>query len=130
MVFWTWLDRLMAGLFFLSAAVQYNDPDPLAWMAMYTAAAVACLLPASVRHRATVAWLVAAVSCFATLRMAPAALALEELSDLTATMAAARPEVEAAREALGLAIVSLWCAGLGTRDLWMRVSDGIGASSG
>ena len=122
MAVWKWLDRAMAGLFLLSAAVQYNDPDPFAWMAVYTAAAGACLVPVTSRYRARVAWLVASVTCFATLRVAPDAMALERVGDLTASMAAYRPEVEAAREALGLAIVSLWCAGLGTRDLWMRRS--------
>lgn len=32
-------DGVMALLFFASAAVQYNDPDPLRWMAVYLAAA-------------------------------------------------------------------------------------------
>lgn len=29
--------------FLLSVAVQHNDPDPLRWMALYAAAAAACL---------------------------------------------------------------------------------------
>ena len=120
----------MAGLFLLSAAVQYNDPDPYAWMAVYTAAAAVCLVPVTSRYRAGVAWLLASVACFAALRIAPEALALERVGDLTASMAASRPEVEAAREVLGLAIVSLWCAGLGTRDLWMRRSTGDATASG
>ena len=120
----------MAGLFLLSAAVQYNDPDPYAWMTVYTAAAVVCLVPVTSRYRSGMAWLLASVACFATLRIAPEALALERVGDLTASMAASRPEVEAAREVLGLAIVSLWCAGLGTRDLWMRRSTGDATASG
>ena len=120
----------MAGLFLMSAAVQYNDPDPFAWIAVYTAAAGACLVPVTSRHRAWVAWLLASVTCFATLRVAPDAMALERIGDLTGSMAASRPAVEAAREALGLAIVSLWCAGLGTRDLWMRRSTGDDMASG
>jgi hypothetical protein len=30
-------------IFILSAAVQYNDPDPLVWIAIYGLAALACL---------------------------------------------------------------------------------------
>jgi hypothetical protein len=35
---------LMAALFGLSAVLQYNDPDPLSWIALYAAAAAACVL--------------------------------------------------------------------------------------
>ena len=33
---------LMSILFLFSAAVQVNDPDPLAWIAIYAAAATVC----------------------------------------------------------------------------------------
>ena len=130
MFVWRWVDRLMAGLFVLSAVVQYNDPDPLPWMATYLSAAVVCLLPDTFRHRSLCAWLVAGGTAFAVLRMAPAALALNELSDLVASMTVERPEVEAARETLGLAIVSLWSAGVGLRDQWMRQTGRTASSSG
>ena len=120
----------MAGLFVLSAAVQYNDPDPLPWMAAYLGGAVACLLSDAVRQRGLFAWLVAGLTAFAAVRLAPEALAVEQLSDLTASMTVERPEIEAARETLGLAFVSLWSAGVGTRDQWMRRASGAEASSG
>ena len=34
----------MAGLFSLSALVQLNDPDPLAWIAVYVTCTISCLL--------------------------------------------------------------------------------------
>lgn len=34
----------MTGLFGLSAIVQLNDPDPLAWIGIYSACACGCLL--------------------------------------------------------------------------------------
>ena len=120
----------MAGLFVLAAALQYNDLDPLPWMGAYLGAAVVCLLPDSVRQRGLFAWLVAASTAFAALRLAPGALALEQLSDLTASMRVERPEVEAARETLGLAFVSLWSAGAGLRDQWMRQANRTAAASG
>jgi hypothetical protein len=120
----------MATLFLLSAAVQYNDPDPLPWMAAYLGAAVVCLLPDSIRQRELFAWLVAAATAFSALRLAPGALALERLSDLTAAMSVARPEVEAARETLGLAFVSLWSAGAAIRHQWMRQAALTAATSG
>lgn len=36
-------NALFAALFLFSVAVQYNDPDPLQWVAIYLAAAAACL---------------------------------------------------------------------------------------
>jgi hypothetical protein len=48
----------MAALFLVSAAVQYNDPSPWGWVALYLSAAVATsLLAAGRRHR----WLFGAV---------------------------------------------------------------------
>ncbi len=38
------INLLMFLLFGVSAAVQYNDPDPLAWILAYAVAAIACLL--------------------------------------------------------------------------------------
>jgi len=34
----------LCSLFFLSAFLQYNDPDPIAWMLIWGAAGVVCLL--------------------------------------------------------------------------------------
>ena len=41
---WKVADALFLLMFVFSVVVQVNDPDPLAWMAMYGAAAIACLL--------------------------------------------------------------------------------------
>lgn len=38
------LNLIVAAFFFLCAIVQYNDPDPLLWMMVYTVAALACVL--------------------------------------------------------------------------------------
>ena len=44
----SWIGRigefLLALLFLFGALVQYNDPDPLRWMAMYLAASASCFL--------------------------------------------------------------------------------------
>lgn len=36
-------NAIFALLFVFAAVVQYNDPDPLLWIAAYTAAAAACV---------------------------------------------------------------------------------------
>lgn len=53
------LNAVMAALFALSALVQWNDPDPLAWIAIYAACAVSCLL-AFTQYRI---WLIPAIIC-------------------------------------------------------------------
>src|SRR5688500_1128503 len=37
------VNGVMAALFAFGAVVQYNDPDPLPWMLVYTAALSVCL---------------------------------------------------------------------------------------
>jgi hypothetical protein len=39
---WIVLNGLMGMLFLFSAALQYNDPDPLRWALIYVAAAIPC----------------------------------------------------------------------------------------
>lgn len=41
---WRAADAVMLLLFLFAASLQLNDPDPIRWVAIYTLAAVACLL--------------------------------------------------------------------------------------
>ncbi|KAB2910360.1 MAG: hypothetical protein F9K40_02775, partial [Kofleriaceae bacterium] len=52
---------LFAALFLLSAGLQYNDPDPGIWIAIYVAAAVATLAALHVRGGWVAATVVALV---------------------------------------------------------------------
>lgn len=101
-----------AAVFVFSAAVQWNDPDPLGWMAIYLAAAVACGLAAAGRpHRilaglaslaAIVWWLV----LFASTRA--------DLTELGyyGSWSMKGGEAEEARELGGLALVAIACGAL------------------
>lgn len=100
----------MAGLFIFAAGLQYNDPDPLRWMAVYLAAAAACIaaffgprrvLPAAV-GLAALAWAVT---------LAPE-VAFFRLFDRWEMKDAA---VEETREFWGLVIVAGWMAALAAR---------------
>jgi transmembrane protein TMEM220 len=51
--FWTLANGIMLLMFVFSAVVQVNDPDPVAWMGIYGAAATVCGL--EIRRRAP-AW--------------------------------------------------------------------------
>ena len=96
-------------IFLLSVAVQYNDPDPLQWIAIYGAALVCCILFAV---RKLPLYLAAAVG-FASLFWA--FLILPEvwgrpipINQIFATIHMLSPGVEEVREIGGLLIVSFW----------------------
>ncbi|MEZ5564757.1 MAG: transmembrane 220 family protein [Gammaproteobacteria bacterium] len=113
------LNLLFAVLFALSAALQYNDPDPVQWALEYLAAAglaVAMAWRASLGEQVrflvgTVAVLLAVVTFVWMLDWAPGMrefIARGDLSLLVASMHAGDPVIEEGREFLGLAIVFVY----------------------
>jgi hypothetical protein len=101
---------LMGGLFLVSAALQWNDPDPLRWAVLYALAGVASLVP--LRGRG--GWLLPAVVGLAALvwagLLAPEVVPVMELLDLFGSMKAETPTIESSRELLGLLLVAGWMA--------------------
>ena len=102
-----WINGLVSLLFLTSAALQWNDPDPLAWIAIYLAAALACWLPRFHPRGWTVAAAVAAISTAWAVWLSPI-LAEMRLGDLMDKMKAENPRIELSREFLGLVIIALW----------------------
>jgi hypothetical protein len=96
----------MAALFLFAAALQFNDQDPLPWIAMYLAAATPCVFAALGRPRwrlaggvAVLAALWACVYLFqGAWRVPPSAMFAEW------TMSNA--QVREARELYGLVLIS------------------------
>ncbi len=104
----------MGALFVFATAVQYNDPDPFAWAALYLAAAgvsfAALWLPDAWKMPATVA--VVATVWAATL--APAATRTS-FPDLFQSWEMMSSEMEEGREFVGLLLVAAWTAYLAHR---------------
>jgi uncharacterized membrane protein YedE/YeeE len=95
-------------LFGYAAWVQLNDPDPVPWVVMYGAAALACL---SVFRRAPARLVPAAVAAVALAWSAVIFAGLERFpawADLTASRPMVGDYVEEAREALGLLLAGAW----------------------
>ncbi len=102
------INAVVAVLFLISAVLQYNDPDPWLWAALYAAAGVACLAAPRMRSRM---WLPAAVGLAALIwagLLAPETLPNFRVRDLAATMHAETPSIELNRELLGLLIIAAW----------------------
>ena len=97
----------MLLMFLFSAALQFNDPDPVRWIGIYTAAAAVCGLEIRRRRSALAALAVAVIalvwagSLYYRAHEVPlsAMFAEWEMRDL---------RIEEAREMYGLTIVGLW----------------------
>ena len=97
---------LLAAVFLLSAALQFNDPDPLYWSVAYSAAALACARFAIGSGPRTLVWLVLGVTLAGVLSTAPGFAGwLREGGSLTADMG--QPYVEQAREFIGIGVASV-----------------------
>ena len=115
---WTVANSIMLLMFLFSAVVQFNDPDPLPWMAIYIAAAIVCALEV---RRKTPPW---APIGLAVIALAWAGWIATRARDVPIIALFAEWEmrnirVEEAREMYGLAIAGIWMlAILGAR--WAR----------
>ena len=99
-------------LFGFSTVVQYNDPDPVGWMAIYGAAALACLYGCKPGISPLPAALVAAVALGWALMLAPQAWRHGALGDVLDEMHTSNPGIELSRELLGLLLVAAWMSAL------------------
>jgi hypothetical protein len=114
---------VMAALFVFAAAVQYNDPDPLRWMAIYLAAAAACVLV--LLHRLP-RWFpmfvgLAALAWAATL--APHVLGHVGWGEMVEAWEMKDVRVEEGRETYGLLIVAAWMVVLSAAHRRLREPD-------
>jgi hypothetical protein len=110
------LDLLMTLLFAFAAALQYNDPDPLRWIAVY---GVACALSLAValgrRVPIVMPPAVAVVALAWAARIVFGGPAASEYGHMFDAWEMKSPSVEEAREASGLLLVGAWMTVLGVR---------------
>jgi hypothetical protein len=86
-------------LFILAVTVQYNDPDPIRWMAIYGAAAIACGLALKGRLPRLFAGAVALAALVWAATLAVKVVGKENLW-----------YAEEGREMMGLLVVAIWTA--------------------
>jgi len=100
---------LLVGLLFVGgAAVQYNDPDPLRWIAMYLAAAIACFAFRRTSWASTLAAVTGVVALLWGLTLAIGLPRWVAPATLFEPMKSLGGAVEVAREMWGLLLIFLW----------------------
>jgi hypothetical protein len=106
------LNGVMAALFALAVAVQYNDPDPVRWMAIYLAACLVTLMAAirgsAPRAASVTVGLIALAWCIYWGSTSRASLGT--YAHMFDAWEMKNEPIEEAREASGLLIVSVWMA--------------------
>lgn len=111
------LSVLMAGVLLVCAVVQWNDPDPFLWIALYAASSATSLAFVVMSGPVwRVALLIGGLAALWAALLAPGAAGVA-FGDLFASMRASDPSIEVAREMLGLVIVALWMAVLGAAGI-------------
>ena len=112
---WRAADAVMVLLFAFGAAVQLNDPDPARWIAIYSLAAIACLLSLLGRLHWTVPALLGAVAVVWAATLSPLVLGRVPFGEMFGAWEMKNIDVEQSREMYGLLIIALWMLVLALR---------------
>ena len=107
-VTWRAANVVMLLVFVASALLQLNDPDPLAWTAVYAAAAIMCGLELTGRLRAVYPALLALTALAWAASIAPRVLGNVPFRDMFAEFEMHDLGIEESREMYGLVIVAVW----------------------
>jgi hypothetical protein len=103
----------LAVVFSLSVGLQINDPDPIEWMAIYGASAIAVgVLPAR-RFLSLVCIAVGLVAAGWAAYLGQQVFSVIKVSDLWLKMSEKGGAVEVGREAGGLALIAIGLLGCG-----------------
>jgi hypothetical protein len=96
-------------LFLFAAVVQYNDPDPVRWMAIYLAASATSIAAArGSRMPIAVPLVVAAIAVVWGLMLASGNRSLGVYASMFSAWEMRSVPIEEARESSGLLIVAVW----------------------
>lgn len=117
---WKVADALFMLMFTFSVVVQLNDPDPLPWMAMYTAAAVACGLSVAGRCPWWLPVVTGLVALAWAATIAPRVIGQVSFLDMFQEFEMKDIGVEEAREMYGLILVGGWMSFVGHRAFWKK----------
>ncbi len=112
---WRIANGVMLLTFAVGVVVQFNDPDPSAWVAMYALAAAACLFALLGRSTWTFPTAVAVVAVLWAVTLAPAVLGRVPFLDMFGAWEMEDLGIEESREMYGLLIIAAWMVVLAVR---------------
>jgi hypothetical protein len=118
---WRVADAVFLLLFAFSVVVQVNDPDPLRWIAIYGAAAIACLVGKQFHWTVPVA--IGLVALAWAITIAPNVLGRVPFREMFREFEMKSAGVEESREMYGLLLVAGWMAVLAHRAFWRRQAE-------
>ena len=98
----------MLHAFVFSVIVQFNDPDPLLWAAIYAAAAIVCLVELRRRTHPGIPAALAGIALAWAATIAPRVVGKVRFSAMFAEFEMANAGVEESREMYGLLFIALW----------------------
>jgi len=107
---WQAADVLFFLMFALSVAVQFNDPDPIRWAAIYAAAAVVCLLSLARRVARWQPLVVGAIALVWAATIAPRVVGRVDPASMFSAWEMKDSGIEESREMYGLLLVAFWMA--------------------
>ena len=116
---WTVANVVAALMFAASVAVQYNDPDPLPWMAIYGGAAIIALLEISHRVRPVFPALLSLTALGWAATIAPRVIWKVPFAEMFGAFEMKNVGIEESREMYGLLLVALWMAAVALAG-WRR----------
>jgi Na+/H+ antiporter NhaD/arsenite permease-like protein len=115
---WKVADAIFLLMFVFSVVVQINDQDPIPWMAIYGAAAVACLLSLTGRLPWRFAVITGVVALAWAATIMPRVIGQVPFLDMFAEFEMKDIGVEESREMYGLLLIGGWMSVLGHRSFW------------
>ena len=104
-------------IYLLCAAVQYNDPDALPWVALYLSAAAMCAARLRKRLPEWLPKLLFIVSLLWMGALLPNSIGQVSPRDVAASISMQTTAVEEAREIGGLFLVALWSGMIALRRI-------------
>jgi energy-coupling factor transporter transmembrane protein EcfT len=99
------VEILFGLLFFIGVLVQYNDPDPVRWMAIYLAATISCFLAAFGKLKWWFAAATAVVALIWAFIWAPQAYPNVRIAEMFQAWEMKNERIEEGREMYGLFII-------------------------
>ena len=107
-LYFKFANGFMCLIYLLCALVQYNDPDVLLWLALYGLAASLCALAVFDKAYPRVSFVFGGACLIWSIVLIPSFAGSVSVAELFQDIRMKTSAVEAAREAGGLAVVTLW----------------------